>query len=140
MRAIRIEEIGKVGLTTVPDPVPAAGEAVVSLKASALNHRDLWIKLGKYAGLRYPCIPGSDGAGVVSAVGTGVDASWIGREVMIYPGAGWGADERAQGAAFSILGLPRDGTLAEQIAVPAAQLAPKPAHLSWRSEEHTSEL
>jgi NADPH:quinone reductase-like Zn-dependent oxidoreductase len=37
----------------------------------------------------------------------------------------------AQGAQFQILGLPRDGTLAERIAVPVAQLAPRPTHLSW---------
>jgi NADPH:quinone reductase-like Zn-dependent oxidoreductase len=131
MRAIRIEEIGKVALTTVADPVPRAGEAVVELKAAALNHRDLWIKLGKYAGLRYPCIPGSDGAGLVSAVGPGLDASWIGREVIINPGSEWGPLAAAQGPDFKILGLPHDGTFADKVAVPASRLALKPAHMSW---------
>jgi zinc-binding alcohol dehydrogenase/oxidoreductase len=131
MRAIRIEEIGKVALTTVPDPVPAAGEAIVDLKAAALNHRDLWIKLGKYAGLRYPCIPGSDGAGIVSAVGAGVASSWIGSEVIINPGSEWGPLPSAQGPDFKILGLPHDGTLADKVAVTASRLAPKPAALSW---------
>ena len=42
-----------------------------------------------------------------------------------------GAGERAQGKNFTILGLPKDGTLAEAIHVPVKQLAPKPAHLSW---------
>src|SRR5476649_1755903 len=112
MRAIRIEEIGKIGLTTVADPVASAGQAVVDLKAAALNHRDLWIKLGKYAGLRYPCIPGSDGAGIVSAVGAGVASSWIGSEVIINPGSEWGPLPSAQGPDFKILGLPHDGTLA----------------------------
>ena len=55
----------------------------------------------------------------------------MGREVVINPSFAWGLDERAQGAEFSILGLPRPGTLAEQIAVPANQLALKPSHLSW---------
>ncbi|HMD61443.1 MAG TPA: zinc-binding dehydrogenase, partial [Opitutaceae bacterium] len=96
-----------------------------------LNHRDVWIKLGQYAGLRYPCIPGSDGAGVVAAVGPGADATWVGREVVINPAFGWGGSEGAQGPEFTILGLPRDGTLAARIAVPVSQLAPKPAHLSW---------
>lgn len=115
----------------LPVPVPAAGEAVVSLRAAALNHRDLWIKLGQYAGLKYPALPGSDGAGVVTALGAGVDATWLGREVVINPSFDWGANEAAQGKDFAILGLPRAGTLAEQIAVPVAQLADKPAHLSW---------
>jgi zinc-binding alcohol dehydrogenase/oxidoreductase len=131
MRALRIEAVGRIALAEVPDPAPAAGEAVVDLRAAALNHRDVWIKLGQYAGLRFPCIPGSDGAGIVRSVGPGVDPTWVGREVVICPGIDWGASEAAQSAAFSILGLPRDGTLAERVAVPAAQLSPKPAHLGW---------
>lgn len=115
----------------LPAPVPAPGEALVTLKAAALNHRDLWIKLGQYAGLKYPARPGSDGAGVVTALGAGVDTAWLGREVVINPSFDWGASEAAQGPDFTILGLPRAGTLAEQIAVPVAQLAAKPAHLSW---------
>jgi NADPH:quinone reductase-like Zn-dependent oxidoreductase len=131
MRALRIEEIGKLARVDVPDPVAGAGEVVVALKAAALNHRDLWIKLGRYAGLRYPCIPGSDGAGVVAAAGPGVDGAWVGREVIINPGSEWGALPGAQGKDFKILGLPADGTLAAKVAVPADRLAPKPAHLSW---------
>lgn len=131
MRAVRLEAINDLKIAEVPAPTAAAGEVVVDLRAAALNHRDVWIKTGQYAGLKYPCTPGSDGAGVVSAVGEGVDASWVGREVIINPGFNWGPDERAQQKDFSILGLPRDGTLAEQIAVPVEQLSAKPAHLSW---------
>ncbi len=131
MRALQIEEIGKLALVHVPDPVPGPGEVVVAVKAAALNHRDLWIKLGRYAGLRYPCIPGSDGAGVVAAIGPGVDRAWVGREVIINPGSEWGALPGAQGKDFKILGLPAAGTLADQVAVAADRLAPKPAHLSW---------
>ncbi len=131
MRAVRLNAINQLEIAEVAAPVPAPGEALVSLRAAALNHRDAWIKAGQYAGLKFPCTPGSDGAGVVTAVGEGADASWMGREVVIYPALGWGGDERAQGKDFSILGLPRAGTLAEQIAVPVVQLAAKPAHLSW---------
>jgi zinc-binding alcohol dehydrogenase/oxidoreductase len=131
MRAVQLTAVNQLAVADVPTPVPSSGEVVVALHAAALNHRDLWIKLGQYAGLKFPCIPGSDGAGVVEAVGPGVDEAWLGREVIINPSFGWGADARAQGPEFSILGLPRDGTLAEKIAVPAAQLAPKPTHLTW---------
>ncbi|MEI6860709.1 MAG: zinc-binding dehydrogenase [Verrucomicrobiota bacterium] len=131
MRAVQLTAVNQLALAEVSAPVPGSGEVVVALRAAALNHRDLWIKLGQYAGLKFPCIPGSDGAGMVESVGVGADAAWVGREVIINPSFGWGADARAQGADFNILGLPRDGTLAEKIAVPAAQLAPKPAHLSW---------
>lgn len=131
MRALRIEAIGKLSVSDVADPVPGAGEVLVDLRASALNHRDVWIKLGQYAGLKFPCTPGSDGSGVVASVGAGADPAWIGREVVINPSFDWGRSEAAQGAAFTILGLPRDGTLCERIAVPQGQLASKPAHLSW---------
>lgn len=131
MRAVQLTGINQLNVTDVVDPAPAAGEVVVGLRTAALNHRDVWIKQGQYAGLKWPCIPGSDGAGVVTALSAGADPAWLGREVVINPSFNWGDDERAQGSAFSILGLPRDGTLAEKIAVPVAQLAPKPSHLSW---------
>lgn len=131
MRSVQLSAINQLAVVNAPEPIPAAGEVIVALKAAALNHRDAWIKQGQYAGLKFPCIPGSDGAGIVTAVGPGADAGWVGREVIINPSFDWGSSEHAQGPKFSILGLPRDGTLAEKIAVPAGQLAPKPAHLSW---------
>src|SRR5690348_12292553 len=113
MRALQITGVNELAVTDVTAPTPKDNEVVVSIRAAALNHRDVWIKQGQYAGLKYPCIPGSDGAGVVSEVGTGVDRTWLGREVIVNPAFGWGTSELAQGPAFSILGLPRDGTLAE---------------------------
>lgn len=131
MQALTFTAVNEMKLQTVPDPVPGAGEARVRVRAAALNHRDLWIKLGQYAGLKWPCIPGSDGAGIVDAVGEGVDESWVGREVIINPALDWGGNPAAQGGEFSILGLPRDGTLAEAVVVPVGQLSAKPEHLSW---------
>lgn len=132
MQATVLTEIKKpVVLQSSPDPLAAPGQAVVRLKAAALNHRDLWIQLGQYAGIKLPITLGSDGAGIVTAVGSPADQSWVGREVIINPALDWGSDARAQGPQFRILGLPDSGTFAEQIAIPAANLAPKPAHLSW---------
>lgn len=129
MRAIQFTAVQQLEVREVADPVPAAGEVVVRIEAAALNHRDLWIKQGQYAGLRFPCIPGSDGVGVVEELGAGVEAAWLGRRVLINPAFGWGGQEAAQGPEFSILGLPREGTLAERIAVPVGQLAGVPEHL-----------
>lgn len=131
MRAVQLPAVNQLHVIDVPDPKPAPGEVVVALRSAALNHRDVWIKSGAYAGLKWPSVPGSDGAGEVIDIGPGVDAAWRGREVIINASFDWGADERVQGPKFSILGLPRDGTLAERIAVPAVQLAPKPAHMNW---------
>ena len=118
-------------LQNVPDPVAGPGEAVVRLQAAALNHRDLWAQLGLYPNIKVPITLGSDGAGFVTSVGPQADAAWIGREVIINPALDWGTDPRAQGPSFRILGLPDQGTFAEQVVVPVANLAPKPEHLTW---------
>jgi len=134
MRAIVLTALGdpdNLRMQPRPDPVPGAGEAVVRLHAAALNRRDVWIRKGQYAGVKVPIVLGSDGAGEVIDVGAGVDASWKGREVVIDPSLDWGPDERAQAGAFNILGLPVDGTYAEMVKVPVANLHPRPAHLSW---------
>ena len=116
-------------LQEVPDPVPAAGEVIVAVGAAALNRRDLWIKKGQYAGLKFPIILGSDGCGQVERCGEGVDGVWLGREVIIDPALGWGERPEAQADSFRILGLPDNGTFAEKVCVPATQLVDKPAHL-----------
>ncbi len=110
---------------------PEAGEVVVTLKAAALNRRDVWIRLGKYAGIRLPCILGSDGAGVVAAVGSGVKPDLVGQAVVINPSLGWGANPEAQGPDYRVLGMPDAGTYAAEVVVPAANVVAKPAHLSW---------
>jgi len=113
-----------------PDPVPGPGQALVRLGSAALNHRDLWIQRGQYARIRLPTILGSDGCGTVAAVGGEADRAWVGRAVVINPSLDWGGDSRAQGPDFRILGMPDPGTFAEAGAVPVANLAPRPAHLT----------
>jgi NADPH:quinone reductase-like Zn-dependent oxidoreductase len=112
-----------------PMPVAGRGEAVVRVDAAALNHRDVWIQKGQYAGLKYPIIPGSDGSGVV--ISASEAAEWVGKPVIINPALDWGASTAYQDPeSFRILGLPDDGTLAEFVKVPVTNLVEKPAHLS----------
>lgn len=113
------------------DLMAAEGEVVVQLKAAALNRRDHWITLGMYPGLQLPSILGSDGAGVVTQCGDGVDDSWQGREVIINPGLDWGDNPAVQKPSFTVLGMPVDGTFATEIAIPASQLYARPSHLDW---------
>ncbi|HEY5615932.1 MAG TPA: zinc-binding dehydrogenase [Bacteroidota bacterium] len=134
MKAIVLRELGgpeKLLLEEMPDPAPGPGEVVIRLKTAAMNHRDVWIRLGKYAGITLPVILGSDGAGEISAIGLGVDASLAGKQVIINPSFEWGNDPRAQGPNFRILGLQDPGTYAEYVKIPAANVYPKPAQLSW---------
>jgi NADPH:quinone reductase-like Zn-dependent oxidoreductase len=115
-------------LEEIADPEPSQDNVVVKLKAAALNHRDVWIRLGQYAGIKLPIVLGSDGAGeVVSAA----DKSLVGQAVVINPSLDWGDDTRVQGPAYRILGLPDYGTYAEMVGVPAANIVSKPEALSF---------
>lgn len=131
MKALVLSEKGRPPeWQEVPDPRPAAGEVVVRIHAAALNHRDVWIQKGQYAGLKYPIVPGSDGSGVVMP---GPDAgAWAEKEVIINPALQWGKHTAWQDPNdFRILGLPDDGTLGEYVKVPVGNLVRKPAHLSF---------
>lgn len=133
MKSIRLESVGRIdGLryVEVTEPHPRKSEAVVRIHAAAINRRDLFICEGKYARIKTPVTLGSDGSGVVESVGDAVDEPWIGQEVVIDPSLGWGNDPRAQGKDYRILGMPDDGTLAEKVCVPVANLHRKPGHLS----------
>ena len=113
------------------DGKPSPGEAVVELRAAALNRRDYWITQGLYPGIALPVILGSDGAGVVADLGDDDEAGRLGDEVVIYPGIHWGSDPKAQSDDFSPLGMPTNGTLATRVLVPKECLFPKPTHLTW---------
>jgi len=131
MKALVLHAVGETPrYEDVDGPKPGPEEALIDVSAAALNHRDVWITKGMYPGITLPCTPGSDGCGVVSAVGEGGDASWVGKRVIIDPSLDWGDAESHQSKAFSILGMPRAGTLAEKVTVPIANLRDKPAHLT----------
>jgi zinc-binding alcohol dehydrogenase/oxidoreductase len=133
MRAVRLHELGgpeQLQVDDVPEPQPSSGEALVRVRAAALNHRDLFITRGLYREIQLPAILGSDGAGEVAAIGPGVSGVRAGDEVVIDPMLGWGSDPRLWQEDATILGMPHAGTLAEYISVPAENLYRKPRHLS----------
>ncbi len=108
----------------LPDPVPGPGEALVELRAAALNRRDTYVRAGASPAHRFPLplVPGSDGAGIRRDTR---------EEVVILPSLDWGEREDAPGEGFRILGGPDQGTYAELIAVPEVNCYPKPRSLSW---------
>jgi zinc-binding alcohol dehydrogenase/oxidoreductase len=111
-------------LEQVPDPEPKPGEVLIRLRASALNHLDVWIRKG-LPSVPKPRILGADGAGVVEAVGDGSDGFEVGQPVVINPGV-----EMADGT-IHVIGEHGDGTNAELIAVPATNVYPIPGGLSF---------
>ena len=103
------------------------GEALIKVKAAALNRRDQWMREGLYPGIVMGTTLGSDGAGIVEEG----PAEWIGREVIINPNIRWGENFNVQSADYTILGMPSDGTFAEYVKVSSDRLYQKPAHLSF---------
>jgi NADPH:quinone reductase len=115
MRALRFDHFGDphvLHLADIPDPATQAGEAVIAVKAASVNPSDLKNVAGQVGGTRLPRVPGRDFSGVV------IDGprDWIGAEVW-----GTGGD----------VGITRDGSHAELLAIPSAALARKPEHLSF---------
>jgi zinc-binding alcohol dehydrogenase/oxidoreductase len=134
MKAVILHEIGEPEQLRFQDtqkPEPNPGEVLVRIKAAALNRRDVWIRRGRYSGIKLPVILGSDGAGIIAEAGDGVDSSLVGSEVLINSCLRWGENERVQRHDFKILGLPDNGTYAEYVAVPAENIHTKPEHLTW---------
>lgn len=139
MFALQLDAVNQPAvLREVPTPQPGPGQVLVRLRAAALNHRDVWIQKGQYAGLKFPCTLGSDGAGEVAALGADVAENaaqglQVGAAVVVNPGLDWGDDPRAQGRNFRVLGMPDPGTFAEYLLVEAQCVRPKPAHLDWEA-------
>lgn len=124
-------------LGEVPTPEPGPGEVRIALRASALNHLDLWVSMGLPAPHHFPHIAGADGAGVVDAFGDGVTGVTVGDEVVVDPSMSCGtcpactSGEIVYCRSYRILGEHLPGTLGEYVVVPAANAIPKPATLSW---------
>lgn len=124
-------------LVDLPEPEPGPGEVRVALKTVGLNHLDLWVAEGKPAPKALPHIGGSDGAGVVDAIGEGVAGFEIGDEVIVDPTMSCGHcarcrnDEPVYCDEFEILGEGIPGTLTEKIVIPTINAIRKPKKIDW---------
>lgn len=131
MKALELDAEKNLAIKDFKIPIPSENEVLVKLKASALNHREIWIGKGLYPGMQLPCILGADGAGIVEQVGAAVTDISMGSEVVIYPALDWGSDEGAPSRSFRVLGMPENGTIAEYISVPKDNIFRKPKNLSF---------
>ena len=114
MRAVVTTRNGDVRAMKVekrPDPVPAAGEVLIRVKASGLNFADILARQGLYPdGPPKPCVMGYEVSGVIAAVGEGVDPNIVGE---------------------AVIAMTRFGGQAEMVSVPDAQVFEKPPQLSF---------
>ncbi|MBD0330234.1 MAG: zinc-binding dehydrogenase [Thermoleophilia bacterium] len=127
MKAVRIHEDGGPDVLRyddVPDPKPGPGDVLVELRAASLNRLDVFVRRG-LPSVPKPRILGADGAGLVRALGEGVDGFAPGERVVINPGLDHG-DGR-----ITVIGEHTDGTHCELIAVPAANVYRIPDGLSF---------
>jgi NADPH2:quinone reductase len=113
MKAIRVHEYGgpeALRYEDVERPTPSAGEALLRIEAIGVNFIDVYRRTGQYPGTP-PFIPGEEAAGVVEALGPGVEGLREGDRV-----------------AYSMV----QGAYAEYALVPAAKLVKIPDHLDSR--------
>jgi NADPH2:quinone reductase len=114
MRAIRCTEYGppeKLSLADIVAPAPGSGEVAVDVKAAAVNWADNLVINNKYQRVaELPFTPGNDFAGVVAALGEGVDD--------------WSVGDRVRGAALT-------GAFAERVCVRPESLRVLPANVEW---------
>jgi NADPH:quinone reductase-like Zn-dependent oxidoreductase len=141
MKAIAMRAHGGPEVLRLEDhPAPEAepGKVVVRVRAVALNHLDVWVRRG-WPGLllSWPHVPGADVAGVVEAVGPGVEGVAAGQEVVLNPGLSCGccraclSGRDVECRRYSILGEHVSGGYRELLAVPPQNLLPKPGNLSF---------
>lgn len=130
-------EVVRIQNHTLRDRAP--GKVLVRVKAATLNQVDLYMR-NSGAGIRHqlPQIMGLDAAGVIDAVDADDPLLKPGQAVVIHPGIACGRCEYCQRgdsalcARIQFLGEHCDGTFAQWIQVPAAQVFPKPSHLNWQ--------
>lgn len=121
MKIWRFHEFGPIEnlkMEEAPDPVPAAGEALVRVSYAALNPADRYLVSGKYPRPgKPPFAVGRDGSGIIEKVGEGSRFK-PGDSVVLLR---------------SEIGVQRDGTLAQFVVVPEISLAPLPS--GWSMQE-----
>jgi len=142
MRACVLHAIGDLRYESAPDPFPRPGEVLVRVRACGVCGSDIprIFTKGTY---RFPTIPGHEFAGVVEQTGTGVDPSWRGRHVAVFPlipcrkcpACEIGA--YAQCADYNYLGSRCDGAFAELVAAPVWNLTPIPRDVSFEEAAMT---
>ncbi|MFJ2648753.1 zinc-binding dehydrogenase [Streptomyces sp. NPDC087420] len=125
MKAVSIREFGRpegLAVIDVPAPVPAAGQVVIATEAIGVGGVDTLIRSGVLAayGFKEGHIPGGEVAGTVTAVGEGVDPSWIGQRVWGSTGTGGGYAEQAVAPVTEILPLPADLSATDAVTLGSA--------------------
>ena len=141
MKAVQLISHGAPGqlrYLEVPDPVPAAGEVLIRVRACGLNRLDLWMEEGSLPGApSLPRIPGGEISGEIIATGTGVSQWRAGDRVAVQSNLFCGKCEFCLRGEESVclkgqlLGVHRDGGFAEKLAVTERALVRLPDNVDF---------
>ncbi len=133
MKAIQIDEPGKVSLTERDKPEVNEGEILVKLKYVGFCGSDLSTYLGKNPMVHYPRVPGHEISGVIEMAGAGTPDNFAsGQPVTVVPYTNCGqCPSCRRGRSYACqynqtLGVQRDGAMQEYIAVPWQKILKAP--------------
>ncbi|KAI9657256.1 MAG: hypothetical protein M1831_004445 [Alyxoria varia] len=122
-------------LITIPLPALGENDVVVSMRAAALNHRDLFIRQHLYPAIGFGVPLLADGCGVVISTGKSEAAKqWLDKRVILNPGTGWTDSEEGpeDPSGYKIMGGTKInplGTAADELVINASELEEAPPHL-----------
>ena len=141
MKVVRIYEHGgldKLIYEDIPQPKCSLDKVKINIKASSLNHLDIWVRIGIPSfRVPLPIILGSDGSGVIVEVGSNVKNYNIGDNVVIQPGTYCGKCQYCANGKenycleYGILGETENGTLAEYMVLDPKNIHTMPEQLSY---------
>jgi NADPH:quinone reductase-like Zn-dependent oxidoreductase len=143
MKCVRIHEHGgveKLLLEEIPRPNTGPNDVIVQVKATSLNHLDIWVRQG-LPGVKFPLpiIPGVDAAGVVAGLGGEVRHVSVGDRVVVAQGISCGHCKQCLNGddnlckEYRLIGEHRDGADAEYISVPGRNVLRLPDSVSFES-------
>jgi 2-desacetyl-2-hydroxyethyl bacteriochlorophyllide A dehydrogenase len=143
MRCVRIHEHGgveKLVFEEVATPAIGPNDVLVQVKATSINHLDLWVRQG-LPGVKFPLplIPGVDASGVVAELGEAVRHVRIGDRVVVAQGISCGHCKQCLNGddnlcnEYRLIGEHRDGADAEYISVPGRNILKLPGSVSFEA-------
>jgi NADPH:quinone reductase-like Zn-dependent oxidoreductase len=120
-------------LKQLPMPMAGAGEVLIRVRANSLNYRDQLIPKGLYFGgaLKVPCVPLSDGAGVIEAIGPGVAGFAVGDRVAGTFFRSWLDGPPTPNFGEALGAPPARGMLADYVVLPQTSVVKLAEQLSF---------
>ncbi len=127
-------EVIEIGELPMPEPGP--GEVIIKVRASSINHLDIWVRKG-LPGIKFPHVLGADASGTVDKTGEGVKGISKNEKVIVYPAIFCGKCKNCISGdenlckEYKIFGERTKGVQSEYIAIPQENVFPMPKGLSF---------